>query len=89
VKASRASGLGYIVAVLANVVIPHLPASPLLHWHTRGVIRAVAVNLPLMSVLTFLALRDGWVHGRKALFLAPVVPIGIAAMIPLFIGRLI
>jgi hypothetical protein len=82
---------GYIVAMLVNVFVPHLPASILFWGYTPGVITAVFVNLPMMSALAVAALRQGWVAERKALAFAVAVPLGIAACVPLlfWIGGLI
>lgn len=57
---------GYIVATLANVFVPHVPAAIVLRGYAPGVVTAVLINLPMMSLLTFRMLREGWVHGWKA-----------------------
>lgn len=73
---------GYIVAMLANVFLPHLPASLVLRAYTPGVVTAVLINLPVMSLLAVRAVADGWVSGRKAVTFAIAVPLAIAAIIP-------
>jgi hypothetical protein len=73
---------GYIVAMLVNVFIPHIPASVVFRSYTPGVVTAVLINLPVMSWLAILALRDRWVSGRKAVTFAVAVPIAIAGIIP-------
>ncbi len=65
---------GYIVAVLANVLVPHLPAAILFHGYAPGVVTAVAINLPVMCWLALLSVRDGWVAGWKAVAFAIAVP---------------
>ena len=74
---------GYIVAMLANVFIPHIPASFEFRSYTPGVVTAVLINLPVMSFLSIRAIREGWVSGRKAVVFAVAVPLAIAAMIPM------
>jgi hypothetical protein len=72
---------GYIVAMLLNVFIPHVPASLLFHCYTPGVATALTVNLPLMSYLTFRAFKDAWVGGGKAAAAAIAVPFALVVFI--------
>ena len=72
---------GYIVAMLANVLIPHIPASILFRAYTPGVVTATLINLPVMSLLATRELSEGWVSGRKAALFAVGVPAGMAAII--------
>ncbi|MFZ0684855.1 MAG: HXXEE domain-containing protein [Terriglobales bacterium] len=76
---------GYIVAMLANVFIPHIPASVVLRSYTPGVVTAVLINLPVMSLLAIRAVRERWVSGRKAAVFAIAVPLAIAAIIPMLL----
>jgi hypothetical protein len=69
---------GYMAAMLANVFIPHIPASLVFGEYTPGVATAVLVNLPLMSILLFQAVREEWVSGTKAAAYAALVPLAIA-----------
>jgi hypothetical protein len=72
---------GYIVAMLANVFLPHVPATLIFHSYTPGVVTAVLVNLPLMSYLVFRALRDRWVARGRAGMFAVGVPLVLAGLI--------
>lgn len=72
---------GGIVAMLLNVFIPHVPASLIFHSYTPGVVTAVTVNLPVMSYLTFRAVRDDWVTGWKAAAAAVGVPLMLGGII--------
>ena len=76
---------GYIVAMLANVFVPHIPASLVFRSYTPGVVTAVLINLPVMSFLSVQALREGWVSGRKAVAFGVVVPLAIASLIPILL----
>jgi hypothetical protein len=68
---------GYIVALLANVFVPHVPAAIVFHGYAPGLVTAVLINLPVMSILVIRMLREEWVHGWKmALF-----GIGVALML--------
>lgn len=57
---------GYMAAVLANVLIPHLALTVALRSYMPGVATAVALNLPVLSLLVVLAIREGYVSGWKA-----------------------
>jgi len=72
---------GYIVAMLANVFVPHVPATLLFRSYTPGVVTAVLINLPVMSFLALRAVRERWVSGGKAVAFGVSVPIGLAGMI--------
>lgn len=58
---------GYMVAMLANVLIPHAAASIMLRSYTPGLVTAVALNLPVLSLLVMLALKEGYVSGARAM----------------------
>jgi hypothetical protein len=72
---------GYIIAMLANVVVPHVPAAIVFRGYAPGVITAVLLNLPLMSYLALRAVRDRWVSGWKAA--------GFGLGVPLMLGGVI
>jgi hypothetical protein len=52
--------------MLANVLIPHIVASVALRSYMPGLATAVALNLPVLSLLVVLAVREGYVSGWKA-----------------------
>jgi len=74
---------GYIVAMLVNVFVPHIPAAIVFGGYAPGVVTAVVVNLPVMAFLVVRALRERYVSGSKAVVFAVAVPVSIALMIPL------
>jgi hypothetical protein len=57
---------GYMATMLANVVIPHIAVTVALRSYMPGVVTAVVLNLPVLSLLVVLALREGYVSGWKA-----------------------
>lgn len=57
---------GYMAAMLANVLIPHIAASIATRSYMPGLATGVALNLPVFSLLIVLALRQGYVSGWKA-----------------------
>lgn len=72
---------GYTVAMVVNVFVPHVPAAIRFWGYSPGVVTAVVVNLPVMTWLLMLALRDKWISGRKTIVFGVSVPVGLAAII--------
>ena len=66
--------------MLVNVLVPHIPATLVFPEYTPGVVTAVLLNLPIMGILLFQAVREQWVSGTKAIAYARLVPftIGVA-----------
>jgi len=75
---------GSIAAMLINVLVPHVPVAIVFKGYAPGVITAVLINLPLMSILLFLALRERWVSGSKAVLYSVLVPLALASSIAAF-----
>jgi Protein of unknown function with HXXEE motif len=76
---------GYIIAMLVNVFIPHVPATLILRSYTPGVITAVSDQLASNESSRDWGIAEGlglWPENGV------IIPIGIAATIPLlfFIG---
>jgi hypothetical protein len=80
---------GTMAAMLVNVLVPHLAATIARRSYMPGVVTAVALNLPVLSLLVVMALREGYVSGWKAAVYSVVVAGLLVAAIPaLFkIGR--
>jgi len=57
---------GCMAVTLANVLIPHLALTVALRSYMPGVATAVALNLPVLSLLVVLAIREEYVSGWKA-----------------------
>ncbi len=72
---------GFAAAMLLNVFVPHIPATVIFGQYTPGVVSAVFLNLPVMSVLLYKAVKDGWVSGARAVRYALLVPVVLAGMI--------
>jgi len=73
---------GCVVATLANVLVPHIPAAFVFRGYVPGLVTAVLLNLPVMWLLATLAVREGWVSGGKAVLYGVGVPLGTVALIP-------
>ncbi len=82
---------GYMVAVLANVLIPHVAVSVVMRRYMPGVATGVALNLPTLSLLVVLALREGYVSGwEAAAYSVSVTGIGLLSIPALFkLGRIL
>lgn len=78
---------GYMIAFLVNVFVPHVPVSIVLRGYAPGVVTAVLINLPLMSVLALKAVREKWVSGWKAVAFGAGVPVLGGAALALAIWR--
>jgi hypothetical protein len=72
---------GYIVAMLANVFVPHVPAAIVFRGYAPGLVTAVLINLPVMGILVNRMLREGWVHGWKMTVFGIGVPLMLGSVI--------
>lgn len=75
---------GYMVAMLVNVFVPHIPSVFVFRRYVPGVVTAVVLNLPVLTVLATKAVREGYVAGRKALWFGIGVPVAMGAVIVAF-----
>jgi len=75
---------GCIVAALANVLFPHVALTVAWRGYMPGVVTALAINLPVLSVLVVLALRERDVSGWKAVGYC----VGVGAAMPAAIRTL-
>jgi hypothetical protein len=73
---------GSIAVALVNVLIPHLAATIVQRSYMPGVATAVLLNLPVMSLLVVLAVREGYVSGWKSVAYFLAVTGVSAALIP-------
>ncbi len=78
---------GYALAMLLNVVFPHLLATFILKRYTPGTATALFLNLPITSLLLYQGIKEGYIVLPKFFILGPLVVLGIVAFIPvLFIA---
>jgi hypothetical protein len=73
---------GYIVAVVINALVPHIAVSIAKRTLMPGVVTAAALNLPVLSFIAVLAIRQGYVSPHDALVFSVVVGILLLLMIP-------
>jgi hypothetical protein len=74
---------GYMIAMLINALVPHIAVSVVKRTFMPGVITAAALNLPILSFLAVLALKQGYISNHDALVFSIAVPLLLALMIPL------
>jgi hypothetical protein len=75
---------GCMVVTLANVLIPHVALSLAKRSYMPGVATAVTLNLPVLSLLVMMALKEGYVSGWKA----AEYSVGVACLVLLSIPAL-
>jgi hypothetical protein len=80
---------GYALAMLLNVLFPHVLATLVMRAYAPGTLTAVLLNAPVCTLLLDLALRERYVDAAVFLWAGPLVVLGIAGAIPLLfaIGR--
>lgn len=80
---------GYALAMLLNVIFPHVLASVTLREYVPGTLTAVLLNLPVCALLLEHALREQYVEVRVFFWAGPLVVLAIAGFIPLLfaVGR--
>ena len=80
---------GYALAMLLNVVFPHLLAVVVLRRYAPGIATALVLNLPVTLLLLQKAFADGFVSPSRFVWVGPLVVAGILGLIPamLILGR--
>lgn len=74
---------GYIVVLLINSLVPHIAVSIAHRTLMPGVITAATLNLPILSFLVVLALKQGYVSKSDALIFSILVPLVGLLILPL------
>ena len=74
---------GSMMVLLVNALVPHIAVSVAKHTLMPGVITAFVLNLPILSWLLVLALKQGYVSSHDAWLFSFVVPALLLLMIPL------
>jgi hypothetical protein len=82
---------GCMVVMLANVPVPHLALTVARRSYMPGVVTAVGLNLPVLSLLVTKALREGYVSSEKAAVYSVMVAALLVASIPVLfkLGKLL
>src|SRR5258708_2071322 len=74
---------GYALAMLLNVLFPHLLATLALRRYMPGTATAVLLNFPVTIGLLERGIREGSIEPHAFLIYGPLVVIGIVASLPL------
>lgn len=74
---------GYALAMVLNVLFPHVLASIALRSYAPGTATALLLNLPLGGCLVYRSLTEGYVEQSVFSVSGPVTVLGITASIPL------
>jgi hypothetical protein len=90
-RAGRQSFWAYLLfgsaaAMLLNVLVPHVPATLFFRTYTPGVVTAVLVNLPVMTLCMHRAVREQWVSGAEAVRYAVLVPVAMGVLIAAYLA---
>lgn len=80
---------GYALAMLLNVVFPHLAVTLIMRRYVPGTATAVLLILPVTALLLCQAFREGYIAFSRFVYLGPGVVAGIMLSIPVLfiIGR--
>jgi hypothetical protein len=77
---------GYALAMLLNVVFPHVLATIALRRYAPGTATTVLLNLPLRVLLLSMAIQEGYIHLASFLWVGPLVTGGLLGALPLLFG---
>jgi len=80
---------GYAAAMLANAFIPHIAVAITRHAYMPGFWTALLLNVPVLSWLVVLAIKQGYVSADRAAAYAAGVAAALLASIPalFYLGR--
>ena len=80
---------GYALAMLLNVLFPHVLATVVMRRYAPGTATALLLNLPITVLLLDKGLQEGYVQVHRLAWVGPLVVVGILAAIPVLfaIGR--
>jgi hypothetical protein len=73
--------VSYVVAMLLNVFVPHIPAALWFHSYVPGLVSAGFVVLPVTALLVVLTLRERVLPNGLVFLLVFGFPFGIAALV--------
>jgi Protein of unknown function with HXXEE motif len=80
---------GYALAMLLNVLFPHVIATVVMRRYAPGTLSALLLNLPVTLLLLHRGFQDGYIHSQRFVWTGPLVIVGIMVSIPVLfaIGR--
>lgn len=80
---------GYALAMLLNVLFPHVIATAVMRRYAPGTFTGLLLNLPVTVLLLRQALQEGYIQLNNFVWAGPLVVIGLLLAIPalFLIGR--
>jgi len=80
---------GYALAMLLNVLFPHVAATIIMRRYAPGTLTALFFNLPVTLLLLRQGLQEGYIHLQRLVWAGPLVVAGIMVSIPVLfhLGR--
>ncbi|MFY9641422.1 MAG: HXXEE domain-containing protein [Rhodomicrobium sp.] len=78
---------GYALAMLLNVIFPHLLATVVLRRYVFGTATAVLFILPVTAGLIMCGIRDDYIEPPAFMIYGPLVAVGILALIPILFWK--
>lgn len=73
---------GYALAMLLNVLFPHVIATVFMRRYAPGTLTALLLNLPVTILLLRQGLQEGYIQLQKFTWAGPLVVLGLLAAIP-------
>jgi hypothetical protein len=80
---------GYVLAMVLNVLVPHIVATFVMRKYMPGTATAILFNLPLGCLFLKRALSESYIEFKPFIWSGPAVAFAIAASIPILfaVGR--
>lgn len=80
---------GYALAMLLNVLVPHVLVTIATRRYMPGTVTAVALNLPVSAILLRQAFREEYISPASFALLGPAVVLAIVLLLPalFYVGR--
>ncbi len=80
---------GFALAMLLNVVFPHLLVTLVMRRYAPGTVTAVALNLPITFMLLYQGFKEGYIEESRFLYIGPIVVVGLVFLVPVlfFVGK--
>lgn len=80
---------GYALAMLLNVIFPHLIATLVMRRYAPGTATAIVLNLPITSMLLYQGFEERFIDKSVFIYAGPLGVVGILLLIPglFFMGR--
>ncbi len=75
---------GYALAMMLNVLFPHLAATIVMKKYAPGLATGLVLNLPVTTLLILAAFKENLIVPSVFIYTAPATILGILLLIPVF-----